>query len=170
MGPIAIISEGIRTWYENRVTVRNFVGQVLRKMRRFYLGTFRPEYIQKAIEENRQGECHRCGLCCELVYKCPFLGRDSKNLAYCRVYGELRPANCKNYPFDIRDAEIDRCGYSFKNSPKKEKALPKLGKSPALPAATPPPPSQPPVLQPSMTYRENHAVKGIQTTPQVDGV
>jgi len=50
-----------------------------------------------------------------LVYKCPFLGRDADQLPYCRVYGDLRPANCRNYPFDRKDAEIDRCGYSFVN-------------------------------------------------------
>lgn len=168
MGPIAMISEGIRTWYENRITVRNFVGQVLRKFRRFYLGTFRPEYIEKAIEENRQGECHRCGLCCELVYKCPFLGRDSKNLAYCRVYGELRPANCKNYPFDIRDAEIDQCGYSFKNSPKNKKitSLPKTSKPLPQPLPTSAP-APSPVMQPSLTFRES---SGFSTSPQTDGL
>ena len=104
----------IHSWYQKKVTERSLLGQVIRKFRRFYLGTFRPEYIQKAIEETREGECHRCGLCCQLIYKCPFLGKDAQNLPYCRVYGDLRPANCMNYPFDIQDAEIDRCGYSFK--------------------------------------------------------
>lgn len=104
----------VNRWYQRKVTERDFIGQLLRKMRRFYLGTFKPEYIQKAIAETREGECHRCGLCCELIYKCPFLGKDSQNLPYCRVYGDLRPANCRNYPFDQKDAEIDTCGYTFK--------------------------------------------------------
>jgi hypothetical protein len=105
----------INRWYEKKVIERSFLGQVLRKTRRFYLGSFRPDYIQQSIAANRKGECHRCGLCCELVYKCPFLGRDADQLPYCRVYGDLRPANCRNYPFDRKDAEIDRCGYSFVN-------------------------------------------------------
>ncbi len=105
----------VNTWYQSKVTERNFVGQLLRKLRRFYLGTFKPETIQKSIAETRQGDCHRCGLCCELIYKCPFLGKDHQNLPYCRVYGDLRPANCKNYPFDVTDSEIDQCGYSFKD-------------------------------------------------------
>ncbi|MBI2712034.1 MAG: hypothetical protein HYX41_04085 [Bdellovibrio sp.] len=108
------LGQAVNLWYERKVVERSFLGQFLRKLRRFYLGTFKPEYIQKAIEETRQGECHRCGLCCELIYRCPFLGKDSQNLPYCRVYGDLRPANCKNYPFDSKDAEIDQCGYSFK--------------------------------------------------------
>ncbi len=107
------LTASVNTWYQRRVTQRNIVGQFLRKMRRFYLGTFRPEYIQQAISDTRKGDCHRCGLCCELIYKCPFLGRDSQNLPYCRVYGDLRPANCRNYPFDAKDSEIDTCGYTF---------------------------------------------------------
>ncbi len=105
------------SWYDRKIVERSLVGQFLRKARRFYLGTFKPEYIQEAIAKTREGECHRCGACCELIYRCPFLGRDGQNLPYCRVYGELRPANCRNYPFDIRDAEIDRCGYKFKKEP-----------------------------------------------------
>jgi hypothetical protein len=104
----------IRQWVQRRLLDRDLISQLLRKMRRFYLGTFKPEYIAKAIADTRTGECHRCGLCCQLIYKCPFLGRDSENLPYCRVYGDLRPANCKNYPFDETDAEIDTCGYGFK--------------------------------------------------------
>jgi hypothetical protein len=103
----------IRTWYDRRITGRGLLSQILRKLRRFYLGSFRPDYVQKSIAETRTGDCHRCGLCCELIYKCPFLGRDSQNLPYCRIYGDLRPANCRNYPFDKVDAEIDQCGFRF---------------------------------------------------------
>jgi hypothetical protein len=101
------------SWYTNHLTKRNLFGQFLRKWRRFFLGTFKPEYIEQSIQASRKGDCHRCGLCCELIYKCPFLGRDSKNLPYCRIYGDLRPTNCKSYPFDKKDAEIDTCGFYF---------------------------------------------------------
>jgi hypothetical protein len=104
----------IQSWYLKRVTARNFLGQFLRKARRFYLGTFKKDYILQSIATTRTGDCHRCGACCELIYKCPFLGKDAQNLSYCRIYGDLRPANCHNYPFDVIDAEIDRCGYKFK--------------------------------------------------------
>jgi hypothetical protein len=125
------LSLAVNTWYERKVIERNLFGQFLRKARRFYIGNFRKEYIQEAIAETREGECHRCGLCCELIYKCPFLGKDSQNLPYCRVYGDLRPANCRNYPFDSKDAEIDTCGYTFKPKPKTAIAppAPQLAKS-----------------------------------------
>ena len=116
----------IQSWYQIKIVERSFIGQFLRKWRRFFLGIFRPEYIEKAVAETREGDCHRCGLCCELIYKCPFLGRDGSNLPYCRIYGDLRPANCRNYPFDAKDSEIDTCGYTFKPDPKTAAAKPQL--------------------------------------------
>ncbi len=106
----------LKAWYDRNIGARTFLGQFLRKWRRFYLGTFRQDYIQQAIQDTRQGDCHRCGLCCELIYKCPFLGRDGQNLPYCRIYGDLRPANCRNYPFDAIDSEVDTCGFTFKKA------------------------------------------------------
>lgn len=105
----------LRNWYDRRVVMKDFLGQFLRKARRAYLTHFRKDYVRKSIAANRQGECHRCGNCCEFIYKCPFLGKDSENLPYCRIYGELRPASCKSYPFDQRDSEVDQCGFKFKN-------------------------------------------------------
>ena len=93
---------------------RDKLGQVARRIRRLYYGVFRVDEIHKRIKETRTGECHRCGLCCELIYKCPFLGRDADKLPYCRIYGDLRPANCHNYPFDKIDSEVDQCGFKFK--------------------------------------------------------
>lgn len=104
----------ISQWYRQKVVQKGFIGQFLRKCRRFYLGTFNPKYIENTIQSKRQGDCHRCGACCELIYRCPFLGRDSQNLPYCRIYGDLRPVNCRNYPFDEIDSEIDQCGFKFK--------------------------------------------------------
>ncbi|MGZ3686898.1 MAG: hypothetical protein ACXWPM_00550 [Bdellovibrionota bacterium] len=106
----------LRQWVDRHLTAKTYLGECLRKIRRAYLGNFRPEYVQKSIAENRKGDCHRCGACCELVYKCPFLGRDGQNLPYCRIYGDLRPASCYNYPFDAIDSEVAQCGYSFKKS------------------------------------------------------
>src|SRR5688572_22154907 len=88
--------------------------QLLRKIRRSYLSLFHRNYVRHSIASNREGECHRCGACCALVWQCPFLGHDSQNLPYCRIFGELRPTSCKNYPFDRIDSEIEQCGFKFK--------------------------------------------------------
>jgi hypothetical protein len=103
------------TILNNLLTGRGKLSQIVRRIRRFYYGVFKKDYIQKNIAENRQGECHRCGACCKLIYQCPFLGEDIDQLPYCRIYGDLRPANCHNYPFDRIDSEIEMCGFKFKD-------------------------------------------------------
>lgn len=115
------VSIALQNWYRSKISERSLLGQVFRKLRRMYLGIFKPEYIQKSIADTRKGDCHRCGLCCELIFKCPFLGRDGQNLPYCRIYGDLRPTNCRTYPFDVIDSEIDTCGYKFVNPEKSKK-------------------------------------------------
>ncbi len=101
--------------YEWLLQQSGLLGQFTRKWRRFLLGVFRQDYIQKNIAENREGDCHRCGACCKLLFDCPFLGNDAEDLPYCRIYGNLRPTNCHNYPFDKKDSEIEICGFKFKD-------------------------------------------------------
>lgn len=84
------------------------------KFRRLWFTLFRRAEVEKRIKETRKGECHRCGLCCELAFRCPFLGKDATNLPYCRIYGELRPESCRTYPFDELDSEIEECGFRFR--------------------------------------------------------
>lgn len=88
--------------------------EFLRKCRRFWLSLFHRDYVDASSKYKREGDCNRCGACCSLVYTCPFLGRDKDDLPYCRVYGDLRPMNCKTYPFDYVDSEIEICSYTFK--------------------------------------------------------
>lgn len=90
-----------------------FFAQFLRKTRRTFYALFRRKYVRESIANVRKGECHRCGACCKLLFECPFLGHDSQNLPYCRIYGDLRPAACKIYPFDKVDSEIEQCGFRF---------------------------------------------------------
>ena len=44
--------------------------------------------------------------------KCPFLGFNSKGLAYCKNYYK-RPAFCKLYPAEKGDLIDENCGYKF---------------------------------------------------------
>ncbi|MBI3544498.1 MAG: hypothetical protein HY075_14600 [Deltaproteobacteria bacterium] len=98
---------------EEFLSRNTYLSECLRKIRRGYFAVFHADYVKANIQE-RQGECHRCGACCKLVYDCPFLGHDAHSLPYCRIYGDLRPGACKNYPFDRVDAEIEQCGFKFK--------------------------------------------------------
>jgi hypothetical protein len=95
--------------------VRNLVGAP----RRQALTWLRPKYVEQQLAM-RKGDCNRCGLCCQLVFKCQFLRHDDEGLAYCGVY-KVRPSNCRVFPIDQRDIDdVNRlaphapCGYSFK--------------------------------------------------------
>jgi hypothetical protein len=87
------------------------------KLRRFYLLTFRPVYVEESLKR-RVGACQRTGSCCKLAFTCPWL-RLLEYLPFCSHYAR-RPRNCMTFPIDerdIRDRDIvsphDPCGYSF---------------------------------------------------------
>ncbi len=77
------------------------------KLRRLLLCTFYPEYVAGALSA-RSGECTRCGRCCRLLFKCPFL----RNGNQCRIYGK-RIKNCSRFPIDSRDTAHIGCNYAF---------------------------------------------------------
>lgn len=87
------------------------------KARRFCYWTLRKDYVSRS-HKRRKGECVRCGACCRLMFRCPWLD-ESGSLPLC-VRHETRPMNCRVYPIDEADlADRDiispekKCGYSF---------------------------------------------------------
>ena len=88
------------------------------KARRMFLNTFRPGYVSASLAK-RRGECERCGACCQMSWRCRFLGEEN-GLATCSLYGGSRLPNCSSFPIDARDlADRDlvspdiACGYSW---------------------------------------------------------
>ncbi len=80
------------------------------------------------VDEERRGDCNRCGDCCKLPYPCPFLRFDEDGLSSCAVYG-LRPPSCRKYPrTSVENLTPETCGYYFVNAneliPADETALP----------------------------------------------
>src|SRR5687768_3777992 len=61
-----------RTVEDARLRARQAHG----KLRRFVTISFRKQDVVAALAL-RRGECNRCGACCELVFKCPFLKKHS---------------------------------------------------------------------------------------------
>lgn len=88
------------------------------KIRRFYYHMFSKGYILKN-KKRRVGNCIRCGTCCKLLFKCPFLDETATPIK-CKIH-QNRPMNCRVFPIDEKDIQ-DRnlinpnvpCGYSFK--------------------------------------------------------
>ncbi|MDI6787769.1 MAG: hypothetical protein QME51_05305 [Planctomycetota bacterium] len=90
------------------------------KIRRVFLVNFRPNKTSKYLV-NRQGECKRCGACCELFFKCSFLKKEN-GIPSCKIY-DWRFKTCRAFPLDQRDINdrdivnpLQKCGFYF-NSP-----------------------------------------------------
>ena len=93
------------------------------KLRRFVSANFRKQEViaQLAL---RRGECNRCGACCEILFKCPFLKKHLDGTTTCGIY-EDRPNQCRLFPIEKRDLQEVRgsCSFYFIEKPVKlEKA------------------------------------------------
>lgn len=102
------------------IQVKAKLNQGVGKLRRFALARMKEGYIAQ-MQHRRLGTCRRCGLCCRLLFKCPFLKTLTDGTCRCMIHGQ-RPANCKLFPIDERDLRerdwVDGkipCGYRFKD-------------------------------------------------------
>jgi putative zinc- or iron-chelating protein len=87
------------------------------KIRRFVNTNFRKQETIASLAL-RRGECNRCGACCELVFKCPFLKKNPDGTSLCGIY-ENRPNSCRLFPIEQRDIQEVRgtCSYYFIEKP-----------------------------------------------------
>jgi len=87
------------------------------KIRRFLNTNFRKQETIAALAL-RRGECNRCGACCELVFKCPFLKKQPDGSSLCGIY-ENRPNSCRLFPIEQRDIQEVKgtCSYYFIEKP-----------------------------------------------------
>ncbi|HEV2704986.1 MAG TPA: YkgJ family cysteine cluster protein [Pyrinomonadaceae bacterium] len=93
------------------------------KLRRFVNIRFRRKEVVAKLSL-RRGECNRCGACCEILFKCPFLKKHGDGSTTCGIY-EDRPDQCRLFPIERRDLEEVRvqCSFYFIEKPAKlEKA------------------------------------------------
>ena len=86
-----------------------FLREGYSKVRRYYLGHFRKDYVDKMLQL-RRGACRRCGNCCTVMFRCPHLEGDE----HCAVY-ETRAVQCRLFPIDPRDlrGRFSACGHYF---------------------------------------------------------
>jgi hypothetical protein len=89
------------------------------KLRRFMSANFRKQEVRESLSL-RRGECNRCGACCEILFKCPFLKKHTDGTTTCGIY-EDRPNQCRLFPIEKRDLEEVRgsCSYFFIEKPVK---------------------------------------------------
>ena len=93
--------------------------QVQGKLRRFVSANFRKHEVVASLAL-RRGECNRCGACCEILFKCPFLKKHADGTTTCGIY-EDRPNQCRLFPIEQRDLEEVRgtCSFYFIERPVK---------------------------------------------------
>jgi hypothetical protein len=87
--------------------------QLRGKTRRFVQSTLLRQDAASLLAK-RRGDCNRCGACCKILFRCPFLATDAEGHYTCRIY-EYRFAQCRLYPLhsaDLREL-AEQCSYSF---------------------------------------------------------
>lgn len=87
--------------------------QAIGKLRRFYRANLNTSE-NEALLAKRQGECNRCGACCKILLKCPFLIEKPNNEYLCAIHGQ-HFNQCRIYPLvpqDIKEIE-GTCSYTF---------------------------------------------------------
>jgi Fe-S-cluster containining protein len=91
--------------------------QVRGKLRRFVQAKLIHQ-DNEALLAKRQGECNRCGACCKILFRCPFLGTDAEGQYTCRIY-EKRFSQCRLFPLHAKDLQElgDECSYTFAEAP-----------------------------------------------------
>ena len=91
--------------------------QVSGKLRRFVQANL-VKQDNEALLSRRKGDCNRCGACCKILFKCPFLGTDADGQYTCRIY-ESRFSQCRLFPLHARDLRElgDQCSYTFDGEP-----------------------------------------------------
>ena len=92
--------------------------------RRWLMATFLPDKILYRWKPYQRGGCNRCGLCCKIVFKCPFFYEDGKTTA-CMIYTTKHAVPpCVTFPVDPQDLlEVQRevapapCPFYFEGQP-----------------------------------------------------
>jgi uncharacterized cysteine cluster protein YcgN (CxxCxxCC family) len=91
--------------------------QLRGKTRRFVQASLLRQDSEPLLAK-RGGECNRCGACCKILFRCPFLGTDADGQYTCRIY-DKRFAQCRLYPLHSADLlELEgQCSYTFAAEP-----------------------------------------------------
>jgi hypothetical protein len=93
--------------------------------RRWLLPQILPDKVLYRWQPYRKGECNRCGLCCKIVYRCPFFVEHEQGTA-CSIYTDPKhfPSACVAFPIDPRDIqEVHKqiapapCPFHFEGAP-----------------------------------------------------
>ena len=109
--------------------------QLRGKARRFVQATLARQDTD-ALVAQRRGECNRCGACCKILFKCPFLGTDAEGQYTCRIY-QHRFSQCRLYPLHAKDL-LESLRASAATRSRRSPRVPPCGRCPSRPSTDPP--------------------------------
>lgn len=76
-------------------------------MRRTLLPQFLPPELLHRWKPYRKGECNRCGACCNIQFRCPFVVDEPNDLTHCSIYQiDAAPKACHEFPIDPLDLHM----------------------------------------------------------------
>ena len=85
---------------------------MIKKIKRHINVYLRGKHLAKRIKHERKGDCARCGSCCKIWYRCPFLDETIEGSS-CKIYN-FRPTVCRVFPAIKQDLEEVKCKCGFK--------------------------------------------------------
>lgn len=95
--------------------------QLRGKLRRFAQAKFQDQ-DNDALLAKRNGDCNRCGACCKILFRCPFLRTEEEGKYSCLIYDQ-RFAQCRLFPLHAEDLlEVAECSYTFQRGPEPDYA------------------------------------------------
>ena len=93
-------------------------------LRRSLLSNVLPDNILFRYKAYQRGECNRCGLCCQIQFKCPFFVDDGPNNTRCSIYTTpYAPQACLKFPLDPMDLRLlqrqvgNACTFYYEGAP-----------------------------------------------------
>ncbi len=126
---IPTITDARVYWIKTGITIRKMLGFLYTKhsygaARRWVLATVLPDRILYRWKPYQRGGCNRCGLCCKIVFRCPFF-LENEHTTACMIYTTKHATPpCVTFPIDPIDLrEVQRqvapapCPFYYEGEP-----------------------------------------------------
>jgi hypothetical protein len=118
-------------WQMTRAVARKFIRAPLSvhpwaALRRTLLASFLPDNLIMRYKGYQRGECNRCGLCCKILFQCPFFIDEGAYNTRCAIYTTSHvPSACLKFPLDPMDLQLlqreigNACTFYYEGEPQK---------------------------------------------------
>ena len=95
-------------------------------LRRTFLSNILPDNLAYRYKAYQRGECNRCGLCCQIQFRCPFFVDEGPYNTRCSIYTTpAAPQACLKFPLDPTDLKLlqrevgNACTFYYEGAPQR---------------------------------------------------